>query len=250
MTEFDATSGPPAPPVPTPDSVVDLDPGTFPYATWGMATAVIATLIALVAGIFLSLPVLVIDNPPDDGDPSVWATATLQFLTGASFIFVPFFVSLNYGGAFRAITGRLGFHRFKVSQAVKWIGIGIGSYLAFLIIYSQLIGTPEQDDFTGDFGPIWIQALLIVGLAPISEEVCFRGLLFGGIRNRLPMWPAALLAGIVFGLLHATTGWSAVPVLIFFGMVLAIVYEKTGSIWPPIMIHLLNNAVALTSLNS
>ncbi len=75
-------------------------------------------------------------------------------------------------------------------------------------------------------------------------------MLFGGIRNRMPMWPAALLAGIVFGLLHATTGWSAVPVLIFFGMVLAIVYEKTGSIWPPIMIHLLNNAIALTSLNS
>ena len=215
-----------------------------------MATGAIATIIALIAGIFFSLPILILDDAPNDGDASTWATIAIQVLTGFSFLLIPFFVSLNYGGRFRSITGRLGFHKFKVSQAVKWVGIGIGSYLAFLFIYSQIIGTPKQDDFTGDFGPIWIQGLLIVILAPISEEVCFRGLLFGGFRNRLPMWPAALIAGAVFGLLHATTGWSAVPALIFFGLVLAVVYEKTESIWPPILIHMLNNAIALTSLNS
>ena len=55
-------------------------------------------------------------------------------------------------------------------------------------------------------------------------------MLFGGLRERLPRLAAALLAGLVFGGLHALTGVTAVPPLIVFGFVLALLYEKTGSI--------------------
>ncbi len=81
--------------------------------------------------------------------------------------------------------------------------------------------------------------------APISEEICFRGMLFGGLRERLPRLAAALIAGLVFGGLHALTGVTAVPPLIFFGFVLALLYERTGSIVPCILLHMLNNSVAL-----
>ena len=81
--------------------------------------------------------------------------------------------------------------------------------------------------------------------APISEEICFRGMLFGGLRERLPRLAAALLAGLVFGGLHALTGVTAVPPLIVFGFVLALLYERTGSIVPCILLHMLNNSVAL-----
>ena len=90
-----------------------------------------------------------------------------------------------------------------------------------------------------------LQILLIVIAAPISEEVCFRGMLFGGLRERLPRVAAALLAGLVFGALHALTGVTAVPPLIVFGFVLSLLYEKTGSIVPGILLHMLNNSVAL-----
>ena len=56
---------------------------------------------------------------------------------------------------------------------------------------------------------------------------------------------AALISALVFGGLHATTGISAVPPLIVFGLVLALLYEKTGSIIPGILLHMLNNSVAL-----
>jgi len=81
--------------------------------------------------------------------------------------------------------------------------------------------------------------------APVSEEVCFRGMLFGGLRTRMPRIAAALLSGLIFGALHALTGISAVPPLIFFGFVLALLYEKTGSIVPGILLHMLNNSIAL-----
>ena len=109
----------------------------------------------------------------------------------------------------------------------------------------MLFGQPHQKDIAKGFGAIPFQVLLIVIAAPISEEFCFRGMLFGGLRTRLPRIAAALISGAIFGGLHATTGVSAVPPLIVFGFVLALLYEKTGSIIPGILLHMLNNSVAL-----
>ncbi len=77
--------------------------------------------------------------------------------------------------------------------------------------------------------------------APIAEETCFRGMLFGGLREKLPRLVAALICGLIFGALHALTGITAVPPLIVFGFLLALLYERTGSIIPGILLHMLNN---------
>jgi membrane protease YdiL (CAAX protease family) len=61
----------------------------------------------------------------------------------------------------------------------------------------------------------------------------------------MPAIAAALVSGLIFGGLHATTGITAVPPLMIFGFILALLYEKTGSIWPCILLHMLNNSVAL-----
>ncbi len=104
---------------------------------------------------------------------------------------------------------------------------------------------PEQEDIAEGFGALPVQILLIAIAAPVSEELCFRGMLFGGLRNRYPRWIAAAVAALVFGALHALTGISAVPPLIAFGFILCLLYEKTGSILPGILLHMLNNSVAL-----
>ncbi len=91
------------------------------------------------------------------------------------------------------------------------------------------------------------QGILVVGLAPISEELFFRGFLFGGLRGRLSFWPAALISGVFFGLIHLLGGTLAViPPLAAFGVLLAWLYERTGSIGPPILMHALQNAIAFT----
>jgi hypothetical protein len=121
----------------------------------------------------------------------------------------------------------------------------IGAYLAFAVLYSQLIVQPHQKDIAEGFGAIPVQILLIVIAAPISEEVCFRGMLFGGLRQKLPRIAAAAIGGFIFGGLHALTGITAVPPLMVFGFLLALLYEKTGSIVPGILLHMLNNSIAL-----
>jgi membrane protease YdiL (CAAX protease family) len=50
---------------------------------------------------------------------------------------------------------------------------------------------------------------------------------------------------VVFGALHAPTGLEAVPQLVALGAILALLYDKTGSILPGVILHAVNNSVAL-----
>jgi membrane protease YdiL (CAAX protease family) len=216
----------------------------FPYSNWGPWAAVLGVLLALGTGIVLSVPVLIAAKPASGEDLGAAANALIQLATALGFLLVPFAIAARRGATVREAVAQLGLRRFKPS-AWKWMLAAIGAYLFFSIVYIAIFGAPHQKDIAEDFGTVQVQVLLIVIAAPVSEEVCFRGMLFGGLRERLPRLAAALVSALIFGGLHATTGISAVPPLIIFGFVLALLYEKTGSIVPGILLHMLNNSVAL-----
>jgi membrane protease YdiL (CAAX protease family) len=202
-------------------------------------------LLALGTGIVLSVPVAIVDDP-GDGDLGETATALVQLATALGFLLVPFAIASRRGATVPQALGQLGFRRFGLG-AVKWMLAAIGAYLLFAMLYVAIFGAPEQEDIAEEFGTLPVQILLIVIAASVSEEFCFRGMLFGGLRERWPRFAAALLSAAIFGALHALTGISAVPPLIAFGFILALLYEKTGSIVPGIILHMLNNSVALAA---
>ena len=77
-------------------------------------------------------------------------------------------------------------------------------YYLFAGLFSQLVLQPEQEDISSELGVgdenllVAITAVvLIAGLAPIAEELFFRGFVFSGLRSRMSMWPAALISGLV-----------------------------------------------------
>ena len=85
-------------------------------------------------------------------------------------------------------------------------------------------------------------------IAPICEEILFRGFLYGALRNRLGTGAAATIAGLIFGCAHLTTAsdsWQIVPPIAFFGIALCLLYERTGSIFPGMGAHMLMNAIAI-----
>src|SRR5205814_2573064 len=90
-----------------------------------------------------------------------------------------------------------------------------------------------------------LTVVLIPLAVPIAEETLFRGFFFGGLRRRMPRIPAALLSGLVFGAAHAPTGPAAIPPLAVLGLIFALLYEKTGSLVPGMILHSLNNSVVL-----
>jgi len=216
----------------------------FPYATWGVHMAIGGVLIALGLGIVLGIPAVIVDNP-SDGDLSTGANVIVQLATALGFLAVPLAVASGWGSvSLWGALQRLGVRRFRLGD-VRWMLAAIGAYLLFAGVYTAIFGAPEQEDIAESFGSVPVQVLLIVIAAPVSEEICFRGMLFGGLRTRMPRLAAAFVSALIFGALHALTGISAVPPLIFFGFVLALLYERTGSILPGILLHMLNNSVAL-----
>jgi membrane protease YdiL (CAAX protease family) len=216
----------------------------FPYSNWGPWAAVLGVVLALGTGVVLGIPAALIGHN-DDGDLTTFGNVGVQLATALGFLMVPMAIAAQRGAVgLGEILRRLGVRRFRPA-ALKWMAAAIGAYLLFAILYSLLIVEPKQEDIAEGFGTIPVQVLLIVVAAPISEEICFRGMLYGGLREKLPRIGAALLAGLVFGALHALTGVTAVPPLIAFGFILSLLYEKTGSIVPGIILHMLNNSVAL-----
>jgi len=77
------------------------------------------------------------------------------------------------------------------------------------------------------------------------EEIFFRGLLYRSLRNRLPTYQAALIAGALFGLVHIT-GYPLItlPVKALFGVLACLLYERTGSLLPGIALHAFVDASA------
>lgn len=202
-------------------------------------------VLAIVTGLVLGLPAIAFTDAENELTTAGNVIAQVGLVLGL--LLVPLVIARSHGArSLGEALRRLGVQAFRPS-AFKWMAAAVGAYLLFAILYSALIFEPEQEDIAESFGPIPIQIALIVFGAAIAEEICFRGLLFGGLRERLPRVPAALIAGAVFGLLHAFTGISAVPPLIALGFVFCLLYEKTGSIVPGILLHMLNNSVALAA---
>jgi CAAX protease family protein len=94
-----------------------------------------------------------------------------------------------------------------------------------------------------------LSAALTCVVAPVCEEFLFRGFIFGALCNWRGVWPAAVITGLVFGGVHAGSAPTVdlVP-LAALGFALCLLYRYTGSLYPCIAAHSLNNSLAFGSL--
>lgn len=92
----------------------------------------------------------------------------------------------------------------------------------------------------------WYISYLIttaVFIAPVFEEIIFRGLIYQGLKKHLGVLKALLASSIVFSLLHFNAA-QFLPVL-GLGALLCFIFEHTGSLIPAIAVHMLNNGLFL-----
>jgi len=88
--------------------------------------------------------------------------------------------------------------------------------------------------------------LVVCVSAPIAEEFLFRGYIFTALRNWAGPLRAATMTGLLFGLIHLDPNRPVaflVPLAVL-GFLLCVVYWKTGSLYPCIALHAVNNAIA------
>lgn len=82
----------------------------------------------------------------------------------------------------------------------------------------------------------------LVVIAPIAEEIIFRGWLYGKLRAKLPAIPAMLLVSVLFGIVHGQ--WNVGVTVFVMSIAMCTVREITGTIWGGILIHIIKNGLA------
>jgi sodium transport system permease protein len=93
----------------------------------------------------------------------------------------------------------------------------------------------------GARGPAWLLPLVLVLLAPVCEELAFRGFILTGLRQRFHPWTAILLSSLLFAVSHLNV-FQFLPTLIL-GVVLGLVATRSRSVLPGILLHLLYNGL-------
>ena len=99
----------------------------------------------------------------------------------------------------------------------------------------------------GSLPEVMVSLLEFIVLAPIFEEVAFRGVLFGTLRKKFSWGSSAVLSAAIFALAH---GYGVLGFISVFwsGMLWAWIYEKTGSLLPSMFAHAANNLLVCLSI--
>ncbi|CAB4915238.1 unannotated protein [freshwater metagenome] len=135
--------------------------------------------------------------------------------------------------------------------AVTWVGFLVLTLL-WTLLMEHVFGITEQrqeilDDLGVSDGSVLLvaTAVLVCVMAPIAEEFLFRGFVFTALRSWRGIWPAAVITGLIFGLVHVLSSPAAfiVPLAVF-GFGLCLLYVRTKSLYPCMAVHAVNNSVA------
>ena len=146
------------------------------------------------------------------------------------------------------------------STSIRWMIISIGLGLlaipiSAIIAYGTqyIFNLPSENPqlpflIPNDISPASMAVMaLFVGLViPIAEELLFRGVLYTWIKQRFGIWIGVILSSIVFGVVHWDMAVAITASVL--GIVLALAYEYSKSLWTSIMIHAINNGVQIIIL--
>ncbi|MFV0381288.1 MAG: lysostaphin resistance A-like protein [Breznakia sp.] len=153
---------------------------------------------------------------------------------------------------------------FNISLFLKKALVGLcvllGANIIYQLVVSQLfdLNTSANQASLREISKqgIFLFALMTLILAPIVEEVTFRGVLFKIVRRRFGFFTAAFLSSFIFGFMHVSGSlflgqWKDFVYLFLYGIIAFIfakVYEDTGSIFCPIVLHATYNAFGLATI--
>jgi uncharacterized protein len=235
-------------PTPPPPERPELPEGASPrwpawYAGIGFLVALIATLV--VVGIVAAA------TGASTSDESATFTVVATFLQGMIFI--------GTAVLFASFTGKprpeqFGLRRTPFWPTVGWAALGLACFYAFGWLYTSILQPDTEQTVAQDLGAnqgtlgMIAAGFMIICIAPVAEEFFFRGFFYRALRSRYTVLAAALIDGLLFGVIHwdfsTANGLLIIPPLAALGFMFCLVYEKTGSLYPVIAMHSLNNAIA------
>jgi len=156
-----------------------------------------------------------------------------------------------------AVLEDFGVCRFRWPKAIGYALGALVSVYALTAVYAFAASTTGFENTTRTeaqmlrwFGPgpsgFLLALVVAVIVAPVVEELFFRGFVHKALRERIGVVGAIVASSLIFALYHANL-WLIIPVM-FLGMALAWLFETQQSLGPPILFHALYNFLAIIQI--
>jgi len=185
--------------------------------------------------------------------PGLFTLIALQYvITLAVVVGVPFLIrrwSKAEAENLKQVMGVLAAPRFRYILAIPLV------WAVYLIVSNIVVALATSvPGFNADevqdvgfsnmshYGEFVLAFIALVILAPLVEELLFRGYLFGKLRAIGGFWPSAILTSIIFGVAHQQ--WNVGIDVFVLSLFLCALREKSGSIWAGVGLHAFKNSVA------
>jgi membrane protease YdiL (CAAX protease family) len=229
------------------DSMASSPANDWPVWT-GFAALLGALVLAAVGGLIVDIPAIVLGvRITSSHTPPGLELADTVVQDVAFVLTVVLFAQL---GGRTVRSWQFGLRPTPARRAAGLVVLTILAFLLFSVIWAVAVNTPKEK-LLEQLGAnettllLALSALLTTVIAPISEEILFRGYIFAALSKWKGWLPAAAITGVLFGGVHAGSAPVAdlIPLAVL-GFALCMLYRRTGSLYPCIATHSLNNSLA------
>ncbi|WP_227430812.1 CPBP family intramembrane glutamic endopeptidase [Psychrobacter sp. I-STPA6b] len=178
----------------------------------------------------------------------------LSVVVGVWFYFQRYLASRRYQrplSHFPTIFQYLEIQRFSLHTAMLMVGL----LIVFVVISTVLTYWLDEDPSAfldvlyWSAQPRWLLVLAVVVVAPIYEELVFRGILWSAISEQWVgqkgLWIASITTSVLFAMIHVQYGWYGLTTIFVLALLLSLARIKSNSLWLPIVLHIINNGFAM-----
>lgn len=241
--------------------------GKVPWGPW----AAVLYAVAVYLGAQILASVLIVVYPRAKGWSGAQAEHWLSNSVVAQFWYVLFAEALTFGAVWWFVRLRHRSLRSIAWRKPRWpdIAHALAGYAVYFVLYLVLINVAtallpslninQKQDLgfqnASGTGSLILTFLSLVVLPPLVEETVFRGFVFTGLRSKFRWRWAALFTSLLFAAPHLLESGQAGSLLWVAGidtftlsLVLCYLREKTDSLWPGILLHMLKNGIAFVYL--
>jgi membrane protease YdiL (CAAX protease family) len=230
-------------------------PAENDWPVWsGFVVLPAALVVAAVGGLIVDIPAIALGVKISSGHTPPGIEFADTVVQDVSFVLTAVMFA-QFGG--RKVRSRqFGYRSTPVRRAAWLTTLTILTFLVFSVAWELVLNVTEKDTkLLEALGTnettvlLALSALLTTVIAPICEETLFRGYIFAALSKWRGWLPAAVMTGLLFGGVHF--GSAPVEDLIplgVLGFALCLLYRRTGSLYPCIALHSLNNSLAFGEL--
>jgi membrane protease YdiL (CAAX protease family) len=227
------------------------------WPAWSAPIALLGGLVlAALASLIIDLPALALGVKLSSSHTPPGLTIADTFVQDLGFVLAAVYCAQLGGRAVRAWQFGLRPPSSGWPAAVLMLVALLIAFVLLNIAWSAAVH-PSEEKLLQQLGTNEGTALLLLSaaltcvVAPICEELLFRGFIFTALRSWCGTLPAALITGVLFGGVHfgSAPALDLVP-LATLGFGLCLLYRYSGSLYPCIVAHSLNNSLAFSSLEN